>query len=162
MIKMYAAGPIEGCTLEQANGWRQQLKTDFRCEIENNQLCILDPMHGKEDIVEPGKVIIPENYLTKYKMIAAVTGPTAIFRRDISMIDLSDIIYANFAHANTVSKGTMFELGYGFAKGKILIVVANTSHPFLTVPAVVFKDEVAAQIYIRSLISSGMWRRHGN
>lgn len=155
MIGIYAAGPIEGCTMVEALGWRKNLAFRFTKEIRQGQVIIYDPMHGKEKLVAPDKKIVPENYRGNSPL---ATGP-AIFHRDIAMIDQCDVVLANFAAANAASKGTLFELGYAFALGKMLIVVSKregiTNHPFINIPAIVYPDINDAIVYIKSLVTSG-------
>jgi len=160
MIKIYAAGPIEECIIEQATEWRQQLDMDFAEEIKDGDILILDPMHGKHDIVGPGEIISPETYQSKSKNVAV--SAQAVFQRDIAMIDSCDIILANFAHLNTASKGTMFELGYGYALEKMMIVVSTqpsiTEHPFIKIPCIQYPAIDDAIAFIKTLASAGLGR----
>lgn len=159
MIEIYEAGPIEGCTLEEATGWRTKIKTEFFEEIRAQQIKILNPMDGKMDVVNPGEIICPENYKLQKSHRPLITSQ-AIFARDIAMIDTADIILANFtASIGKIGIGTMFELGYGYAMGKMLVVIAtekrHLNHPFIRESTIVFNLLDDGITFIRSLVKSG-------
>lgn len=98
-MKVYLGGPINGCTDEEANGWRESVKT----RLADMGATWLDPMdrdyRGRE--MEPG---IAE----------------AIVHGDKSDIRGCDVLLMN---APKPSYGTAMEILYGFELGKRVVVV---------------------------------------
>lgn len=98
-IKVYLGGPINGCTDEEASGWREQVKP----LIDAAGLQWLDPMdrdyRGRE--MEPG--------------IAA-----KIVENDKADIEQCDVLLMNCPKP---SVGTSMEVLYGFQQGKRVIAV---------------------------------------
>jgi nucleoside 2-deoxyribosyltransferase len=106
-VKVYLGGPINGCTDEEANGWREAVKDVLAAR--GIEWC--DPMdrdyRGRE--LEPG--------------IAA-----AIVDGDKEDIDDCDVLLMN---GPKPSYGTAMEVLYGSLNGKRVLVV----HPEGTVPS---------------------------
>lgn len=98
-MKIYLGGPINGCTNEEANGWRERVKPI----LEDAGHEWLDPMdrdyRGRE--MEPG--------------IAA-----AIVENDKADIDACDLLLMNCPKP---SVGTSMEVLYGWQAGKRIIAV---------------------------------------
>lgn len=98
-MKVYLGGPINGCTDEEATGWREGVKTI----LTDAGHAWADPMdrdyRGRE--LEPG--------------IAA-----AIVDGDKQDIDGCDVLLMN---APKPSYGTAMEIYYGWERGKRVIVV---------------------------------------
>lgn len=98
-MKIYLGGPINGCTDEEASGWRDALKP----LIEARGDVFIDPMRrdyrGRE--MEPG---IAEE----------------IVRGDLDDIDSSDVLLMNCPKP---SVGTSMEIFYGHSTGKPVVVV---------------------------------------
>lgn len=98
-MKVYLGGPINGCTDEEANGWRSEVKS----LLDENGIEYLDPMRrdyrGRE--LEPG--------------IAA----------EIVLGDKDDIYECHVLLMNCPkpSYGTAMEILYGFERGKRVIAV---------------------------------------
>lgn len=96
---IYLGGPINGCTDEEANGWRDQAKT----ELERLGLKWKDPMdrdyRGRE--MEPG---IAEK----------------IVKGDLMDIDACDVLLMNCPRP---SYGTAMEILYGWGLDKEVIAV---------------------------------------
>lgn len=109
-MKVYLGGPINGCTDEEAHGWRDALKP----LIKDRGMTYVDPMdrdyRGRE--MEPG--------------IAA-----AIVENDKKDIDGCDVMLMNCPKP---SVGTSMEILYGWERGKKIVVVApegQTPSPWL-------------------------------
>jgi nucleoside 2-deoxyribosyltransferase len=98
-VKVYLGGPINGCTDEEARGWREAVKDELTASGHS----WLDPMdrdyRGRE--MEPG--------------IAA-----AIVEGDKEDIGECDVLLMN---APAPSYGTAMEIFYGATLGKRVIVV---------------------------------------
>lgn len=107
-MRVYLGGPINGCTDDEANGWREAVKAVLEVE-RGHRWC--DPMdrdyRGRE--LDPG---IAEE----------------IVQGDKEDIDGCDVLLMN---APKPSYGTAMEIFYGFLRGKRVIVV----HPEGTVPS---------------------------
>lgn len=95
MIKVYLAGPINGCTDEECVNWRQFVKDNWDCKP-------IDPMvrdyRGKET--------------NDYREIVDLD------KRDIRE---SDLILVNYVKP---SVGTSMEIHYAWTIGKPIVVVA--------------------------------------
>ena len=98
-MRIYLGGPINGCTDQEAHGWRDELKP----LLEDEGHVWVDPMRrdyrGRE--MEPG---IAEEI---------VTG-------DIEDIDSCDVLIMN---CPTPSVGTSMEMFYAYRAGKVVIAV---------------------------------------
>lgn len=98
-MRVYLGGPINGCTDEEAHGWRDDLKPLLVAAGHE----WVDPMRrdyrGRE--MEPG---IAE----------------AIVAGDLEDIDSSDVLLMNCPKP---SVGTSMEMFYGYERGKRIVVV---------------------------------------
>lgn len=98
-MRVYLGGPINGCTDEEANGWRDDVKTG----LDEREIDYLDPMdrdyRGRE--MEPG--------------IAA-----EIVEGDKEDIAQCDVLLMN---SPKPSKGTAMEILFGWLLHKRVIVV---------------------------------------
>ena len=109
-MKVYLGGPINGCTDEEANGWREEVTAELKVRGWE----AIDPMdrdyRGRE--MEPG--------------IAA-----EIVENDKLDIDHADILLMNCPKP---SVGTSMEILYGYNQGKKIICVipaGTTPSPWL-------------------------------
>jgi nucleoside 2-deoxyribosyltransferase len=109
-MRVYLGGPINGCTDEEANGWREQVKPI----LERHGIGWVDPMdrdyRGRE--MEPG--------------IAA-----EIVELDKQDIDSCDVLLMNCPKP---SVGTSMEILYGWNRGKHVVSVippGSTPSPWL-------------------------------
>lgn len=97
-VKLYLAGPINGCTDDEANTWRDQVKAKF------GEANCVDPMRrdyrGKED-----------------------ESVAEIVHGDLADIDDSDVMLANCWQ---VSWGTAMEIHYAHTIGKRVIAILPT------------------------------------
>ena len=103
--RVYLGGPINGCTDEEASGWR----TEAKAVLEAAGFLTVDPMdrdyRGRE--MEPG--------------IAA-----EIVELDKKDIDTCDVILVN---SPKPSYGTAMEIMYAFERGKHIEVVVPAGQP---------------------------------
>lgn len=104
-MRVYLGGPINGCTDEEAQGWRETVKAI----LDERGIEWLDPMtrdyRGRE--MEPG--------------IAA-----EIVENDKNDIEKCDVLLMN---CPTPSVGTSMEILYGFTRGKNVIAVVPADRP---------------------------------
>lgn len=117
-MRVYLAGPIEGCTDEERLSWRE-----------------------KASYALTEKHI--ESYSPKEDCIKSRADEHMIFYKDIYQVDRADVILVNIQAKNIKSFGTPFEMGYAYAKGKLIVMVCNEDqlyHPFVTIPSVYFTD----------------------
>jgi nucleoside 2-deoxyribosyltransferase len=89
-MKVYLAGAIDGLSFEEANGWRERAKKEFR----KHGVIVLNPLDGK---VEAKRY----NY-----------SPNEIVLRDKLSIRQSDIVLAEITHKNLPYIGTAMEIEY--------------------------------------------------
>lgn len=124
---IYLAGPITGSTYDAAVQWRE----DFMLNLPSGTRGI-SPMRGKEYLKRTHADGLP----------AVLKGGTlpmssarAIFSRDTFDIRRSDVVLLNLTGSERVSIGTMFEMGYAHAQGKVIITVMEDGnlheHPFV-------------------------------
>lgn len=122
---VYLGGPINGCTDDEANGWRELAKS----RIELLGQTWVDPMdrdyRGRE--MEPG--------------IAA-----QIVETDKADIDRCDLLLMNCPKP---SVGTSMEILYGYERGKWIVAVVPEGHtpsPWLVYHADVCYGSVAGAV----------------
>ena len=122
MKTIYLAGPISGCTYNEATEWRRY--------------CI-DNLKDKYKVISP--IDVRHNYFGKDKLTftSAELNETAdtIFHKDIMYVEVADII---LLYIDKPSYGTGFELGYAYSLGKQIVTVIGEGiegHPFVEVPS---------------------------
>lgn len=139
MITIYLAGKMSGISLEEAQGWRNEVMSRFR--MSNGLVFFFDPTEGL------GQYIKQNDKLT-------VLGPNLpqhlysameCFQRDLYMVDEADIVIANLKGDHWQSLGTIFEIGYAYSRGKRVIVIADpedyaAKHPFITSHATIVNN----------------------
>ena len=122
---IYLAGPMEGVSVDEMNGWRRELvrllesKTSF----------------GSEGFSEPPpfKILDPTRRTTFHDK-PTEDFAKVIFNQDLHDIDRSDICFFNMRRSGAKAWGTCMELMYAYTKGKIIIVLENADdppHPFI-------------------------------
>lgn len=156
MSKVYLSGPITGLTYQEARfGWRLKFSDMLEALNAASDITVLSPMRHEGHLAEiKGKLAkeYPEHLFSHPKMIVS---------KDLLDIDQSDIVVANFLGAKKPSIGTIAELGFAHAKGKVIISIMERDnvhrHPFVTElsNAVVETLEDAVTITV-SLLSEGI------
>lgn len=153
---IYLAGPIAGCTFDEAVDWRDYVKDQFpECDVRS-------PMRGKEFLksLQGKKNIItsqPEQYarIAEKAVDAAVSSQHAIVVRDYWDVSQADIIIVNLLPSleiGTPSVGTCFELAWAWKLQKPAIVAMQdegnpNNHPFVREAAYIVQptlEEVVA------------------
>lgn len=148
-LSIYLAGPISKCTLDQAIGWRNQVKQSLAQYFDGSEIVIYDPLRGKEAELKKRFEYNPSNNNNpvighNYNCPGILSNPH-IFTRDCFDIDRSDILLVNLSDTSKLSVGTLFEIGYGYAKGKTIFVVMHQDswlqeHPFIEQSSLLFFD----------------------
>ena len=121
---VYLAGPVAGLTHDEARfGWRKEFADMLPPEIP-----VFSPLRGISDGYN-GKVL-------DYKNQKNITGSWFV-ERDLYDIIHCDAVVANFKGSESVSIGTVFELGSIYRDRKPFIIIddwdreAVHRHPFL-------------------------------
>jgi nucleoside 2-deoxyribosyltransferase len=160
MSKVYLSGPITGLTYEDARyGWRQAVAD----AIENGRTTILSPMRHEGHLAEM-KTAMSEEALRKFQQTNNhfFSQPKMIVAKDLLDIDESTIVFVNFLGAKVVSKGTIGEIGYAYAKGKTIITVMEqegnpNDGPFTREMSDTVLDNLGdAILVVKSLLSEGV------
>ena len=111
---VYLCGPIAGCTYEEARyGWRRDLADMFEKGIP-----VLSPMRQEGHLAEvsgPIGTFAPDR--------KAIATQRAIVAKDKLDLHQCSIVVANFLGAESVSIGSVAEIGYASAIGKPIVVV---------------------------------------
>lgn len=113
---VYAAGGITGYSWEEAQNWRTYLQ-----RLLEPNIIVLSPLRGK-------------SFLNKEKSIKdhyeqhPISTPKGIHRRDSYDVLRSDLIFVNFLKAQSVSIGTVWEIGAASILGKPVIVVMEDNN----------------------------------
>lgn len=111
---VYLAGPITGCTYDGCTGWRQKVMDSVPSFIHT-----ISPMRGKQRLREkisgePIEDHYDDNPLTTTKGINS---------RDYFDVSRCDVVFVNFLGASRVSIGTVMEIAWAKALGKLVICV---------------------------------------
>lgn len=121
--KVYLAGPISHTTWKGATDWRMAVREELaKYGIEG-----IDPMRGKADLRE---LLGRKHFDTVYGQAAQayenydnpMASAKAILNRDRWDVYNADVILVNFLGAKKVSIGTVMEIAWANALGKLVIV----------------------------------------
>ena len=120
---IYLAGPITGCSYNQATDWREAFP-----KLVGDSVKCLSPMRGKA-------------YLSGIPSLKAdyedlLAGQKGIFCRDRFDVHRCDCIIVNLLGAKQVSIGTMFELAWASTRRIPIILIIESennihAHPFV-------------------------------
>jgi nucleoside 2-deoxyribosyltransferase len=110
----YLAGPIRGI---EDYAWRKSFSEEYKDEL----VCLI-----------PFDISL----LATGKQPGFRPGGYMAYRTDLDLVDRSDILVANLLPMadGYPATGTLFEIGYARAKGKLIFIVADAKrkeHPFL-------------------------------
>lgn len=121
--KIYLAGAMGGLSVVEANSWRK------RCEIElANNYKLLNPISMQLESDPKFVFSSKEPNLTGQQVTV----------KDRYFIDQSEFILVNLSDPKSVSVGSVWEMGYAYAKGKNIITVCPKGtkfydgHPFIS------------------------------
>jgi nucleoside 2-deoxyribosyltransferase len=122
---VYLAGPITGCTLDECNDWRVEVKNALeervytKVPIYGYHIHTLSPLRGKQRVLEAlEKSTIQHNYETN-----PLTSIKGINTRDYFDVQRSDVIFVNLLGAKIVSIGTVMEIAWARAFNKPVVCV---------------------------------------
>lgn len=131
---VYVAGPMAGCTYEEADNWREYTRGLLpECDVRS-------PMRGKNFLrdlksIPNGQDERQSSDLAIEAVDRAVSSQHAIVVRDHWDVTQADVVIANLKKATTPSIGTCFELAWCWEQQKPVIVVMDAGspndHPFV-------------------------------
>lgn len=114
MIKVYAAGPMEGLSHEEMTGWRNVFKD--MAEV-NGDIHVIDPTRR-----------------APFHKDSSMSMARTIVKLDLMDIDNSDVVFLDMRRGKGRAWGTAMELMYAHTKGKPIIVweaAGDFPHPFI-------------------------------
>lgn len=154
---VYLSGPITGLLYKDARcGWRK----DFVAMLEGG-ITVLSPMRHEGHLAEMQKPMSVEalkefethnhHLFSHHDMIVA---------KDKLDIETCDVMVVNLLGATHVSQGTIWELGYAHARGKLIVVIREPDNlhnsPFITETSIVVRSLEDAAKIVNSLLSTGL------
>jgi nucleoside 2-deoxyribosyltransferase len=146
---VYLAGPISGKSYDGATEWRQGFDVmlgDLVASMPSNVTVeCLSPMRGKAFLAGLENLgHSPEEMAGYQNAMASMEG---ILSRDSHDVETCDAMLVNVLDADTVSQGTVFELGMAYAWRKpVVMVVPHGEHPHrhgMTMAAVLSRGYIA-------------------
>lgn len=127
--KVYLAGPIGGCTYDEAQNWRMDL--DYLLQSSSNgAIRGYSPLRGKGVLKHEGPLTT-----SAYPFYSPLATSKAILARDFNDCRTADLIIANLlAHELSdgapPSLGTIMEIGFAYAlQVPILAICADAANP---------------------------------
>ena len=145
MFKIYCVHPISGLSADDVFSYYQRIQkilTDVGYDV-------FIPMFGKASLRTELK-------FKAHDYRSPISTNHAIYERDHWMVCQSDIVFANFTGAKSVSIGSMFELAWANHMNKQVIVVMEKDnihqHAFVLESAtIIFETEPEAIDYLTKL-----------
>jgi nucleoside 2-deoxyribosyltransferase len=125
MIKsVYLAGPITGCSYNEATDWRRYVANKLRPGVD-----CLSPLRGKEYLSQEGE--IKGSYED-----TVLSSAKAIMSRDRFDVMRADAVFINFLGAKKASIGTVMEIAWANYMHKPIVVAMEKSgnphdHPMI-------------------------------
>lgn len=122
---------MTGLTIKEARIWREEVRVRLRYKWE-----ILSPT----DMRYSGEYDAPDgtmSALTKdmREKLPSHLKPDSLVTMDEFFIDRADFLLCNFIGSDIASIGTMWEMGYAWAKGKKIVSIVDDGnihdHPFV-------------------------------
>lgn len=107
---------MAGLTWRQALEWREELEKSLE-----DHWNIINPVKMQQVGVNLDDLIVTSSQKDD-KLLLAHTA-TGICAQDEFFIDRSDWLLCNFLNATKISIGTVWEIGYAWAKGKKILTV---------------------------------------
>lgn len=142
---VYLAGPIEK-ELENTNPhsilWREEALSKFA--EDSHTWDVRDPTRHKREKDSEGNWIFKKDRANSFAF-----NSYYIFSSDLDDIDDSAILIVNLTKLDSLSVGTLFEIGYAYANHKLLIVIADIflkEHPFIKESANIIVSSVAEAV----------------
>jgi len=116
---VYLAGPISGCTFDEAQDWRR-----YACEQFPQEIRSISPLRCKEGLRSKG--IITDSYPDN-----PLTTDHGITTRDRQDCTRADALLINLLGARKVSPGTPIEFGWADLKRiPMVVVMEDQGNPY--------------------------------
>lgn len=151
---VYLAGPMTGLTMEEASAWREEVRARLK-----HKWTVISPT----DIRYSGEYDGPDGSLTapsieELERLPEHLRPGALVTMDEFFVDRSEFVLVNLLGATVASIGTMWEMGYAWAKGKKIVTIIDPEnihdHPFVYRRSHVLLSSVEEAImYLGSLVA---------
>ena len=117
--KVYLAGPMAGLTIDEADKWRRELEVEQGHVFE-----FINPCRNKEQLREHGA-------MTQFGYDDAfMCSDQAVFARDTHDVHNADALLINFAGAQRISVGTVFEMGVAWERRIPIVSVIEPGNPY--------------------------------
>ena len=128
--KVYLAGPIGGCTYDEAQDWRRTI-SDLLYSKSDGAIRGYSPLRGKGALKSVGPLST-----AAYPFYSPLATSKAILTRDFNDCRTADLIIANLLGHNygaPPSLGTVMEIGFAYAlQVPILAICSYASNPVAT------------------------------
>jgi nucleoside 2-deoxyribosyltransferase len=111
---VYLAGPVLGTTHSEARAWRQEAAEVFA------DIGIL--------AISPVRAEAPADGIRYGFGDQVHGGPLAIASKNFFDVGSCDIVFAFMPHQDHVSIGTLLEIGYAKAMGKLVVLVTDDAY----------------------------------
>lgn len=155
---VYLSGPITGMEYGDARyGWRKEL-----AYLLDPSIVVLSPMRHEGHLAEMQEAMSVEALRAFEKENGHLfSHHNMIVAKDRLDIETSDLVVVNLLGAMRPSQGTIWEMGYAAAKGKLMIVVKEKddkvhTSPFITEGNIIVSKLEDAALIINSLLSEGL------
>lgn len=121
---VYLAGPIKGCTEEQAVGWR----TDMEGYFAVNGVRTFSPLRAKEELWEATELV---GYADSYAHLGPFFTTRGIMQRDFSDVNRADLLLVNLLDQpeGMPSIGTAMELAWAYQLRTPVVVAIAPDNP---------------------------------
>lgn len=154
---IYLSGPITGLEYKEARyAWRQEF-----AEMLEPGIKVLSPMRHEGHLAEMQEAMSVEALKAFEKENGHLfSHHDMIVAKDRLDIERADIMFVNLLGAHAVSQGTIWEMGYAAAKGKLTIVAVEEGNPhkspFIRQGNIVVGSLRDAALIVNSLMSEGL------
>ena len=125
---VYLAGPIAGCTYNEATDWRAIAASD----LLDYDVKTLDPMRAKKALF--GQTIARDH--RQYAQLGGFYTGERIMLRDYTDVCRCDALLVNLLGARDISVGTAMELAWAYHMRKLVVAAIEEDNPHLSHPMV--------------------------
>lgn len=143
---IYLAGPITGCSYEEANDWRKHIE-----EVINPKIVCFSPFREKHNLLK-NEVSIKDCYESD-----PLASQRTLFMRDYLDVMHRDLIFVNMLGAKIASIGTCFEIAWAHHLRKPIVLCMEKTgnihdHSFVREACPFRVDSIEDGIYITEKI----------